>query len=152
MGLAILGKGWDPERPDYGQIVTVEDEFDFSEMFAELVEGETTMDIGGAIAAVKAGGKVYREGWAVPGWHIRLEGVDRIVEVNDGDVATYRPDSADLLAEDWRYLPQAEFVPSAHPTIPAEKVEAGNVEFVDTAEAGTVAVPVYPDETHGDGA
>lgn len=141
----------DPDRPWYDQEIGSIDRDEFATAFEQMT-GETRMDIGGAIAAVKAGGKVYREGWAVPGWHIRLEGVDRIVEVNDGDVATYRPDSADLLAEDWRYLPQAEFVPSAHPTIPAEKVEAGNVEFVDTAEAGTVAVPVHPDETHGDGA
>lgn len=129
------------------------------------------MDFGGAIAAVKAGHKVQRDLWSQsePGRHIKLSGLDSVVEVREDIVestvglTTYLAGPDDLLAEDWNFVrlpdtgnakagdPLAQRTYADHgaakradiegPTIPQENIDNDNVMFVDTASVGPVPIP-----------
>lgn len=178
MGFALLYPGWDPEHPDYEQMISYEDEEEFASAF-NTITGELMMDFGGAIAAVKAGHKVYREAWSqeAPGKHVKLLGVDSTILVpgDNSDAAKYVAGPDDQLAEDWRFFnlpdtgdatagdPLAQRTYADHaspagpadiegPTIPEEFVEAGNVEYVDTASVGPVPVGPKSDSDGDDGA
>lgn len=150
----------DPDRPWYDQEVYVIDEDEFNAAFEQLA-GETMMDFGGAIAAVKAGHRVQRSAWstAEPGRYIMLAGIDSITDVREGQSVTYSAPPVDQLAEDWNYVrlpdtgdatagdPLAQRVyQSEGPTIPKEFVEADNVTFVDTASVGPVPVSAGTDQ------
>lgn len=154
-----LPPDWSPSRPHYIQQMVDSDQYEYGEAFAAMA-GEDMMDFGSAISAVKQGHKLYREDWGTPGACIRLEGVDKVVHAAEGRTKPYTPDSADMLAEDWRYmnlpdsgdavagdpLAQRTYAGSTPagqidgPTIPRENIENDNVQYVDTASVGPVPV------------
>lgn len=74
-----------------------------------------TVDFGTALANLKAGNKVQRDGWNGPGQYIELQKVDESVgypgkmtlsyiyiKTVRGDLVPWVASQTDLLADDWR--------------------------------------------------
>ena len=71
------------------------------------------MDIGGAIAVLRAGGKVTRAGWNGPGQYLQLQVPDEhskmtlpyvYISTVAGDLVPWLASQTDLLAADWGSL------------------------------------------------
>lgn len=71
------------------------------------------MDIGGAIAVLRAGGKVTRTGWNGPGQFLQLQVPDEhskmtlpyvYISTVAGDLVPWLASQTDLLAVDWGSL------------------------------------------------
>lgn len=71
------------------------------------------MDFGQALAALKAGGKVARDGWngkdmyvelQVPDEHSKMRRPYLFMRPVDGDLVPWVASQSDLLAEDWQVV------------------------------------------------